>query len=368
MAKKLFFFLLLFIPLSSQVFAQSYEQYPPYYLRKLGIDFSKFHIAEFSGNHRVLLAIERVNSLSLRFKGYVWVLRVFRFNKYNQLMGMNSILLHISDLDNQAVNTRGTKTVIIAQYGTEILEINLRNKKPKLLFIHRKGRPGFLCRGFITYYHKQFYVEGYYYDSDGYWVSDAIARLNFHHPNSVKFFKKTWNIGKTRKYLGVMRLEWIVSGNQGFLGASPPHNSKIVSMYYYHAGKLEKINTARAYGGWAAANHRILYNTLNANKTRETIIKDLSSGKTWILAIQKPGQYPYYQYPYLSQNGNLAVIARPNYKRGKISFYYAMQKNDFHLEPISNLQNVPLGIFRLSPDGKRYAFQNRDGLIIGTLP
>ena len=367
--KKIFTILAFILSFSAVVYAQSYSIYPPSYLRKIGIDFRKFKIVGFSGNNKTLLCIEKVNNLQLRLKGYVWIIRILSFNPYNQLTGYRSVLLRTSNLDNLAINHTGTIAILVTDYGTQIMETNLKSGKSKILFLHQRGKPAFVCRAFIYHYHGSFYTEGSYYNSKGYWVSDAIVRLNLNHPDSIKLFQKTWNIGKTRKSLGKMQNELVVSGRQDFLGAKKT-NSPYNILYYCTPKKCVSIDKSIAYGGWAATGHRILYSALRIKKNtkkvfRQLIVKDTETGKTWILYSGPKA----YLYPYLSKDGGrVAITATFNFKKGIMSYFYAKEQDNFKLKPFPHLQNVPLGIFRLSPNGKHYAFLNRDGLMIGTLP
>jgi hypothetical protein len=336
-------------------------EYNSSYLARYGVDFSRFKMATFSENGKVGVGLEKVNSLKLRIKGDVWILRIFKFDTYNRILGIKSVLLPVSDIDNIAVDRKGKIAVIISQYGTEFLKVNLQSGKIKILFKHTKGKPGFRAQIFLGYRDGNFIAQGYFYDSKGYWLSNAVAKLNLSHPNSSNFFSKTWNIGKTFKQLGNVKSWWIVSGSEGFIAAQ---KGEKVNLYHFDNGKITHLDTAKAYGGFAAANHRILYFALRPNGIRQTIIKDTLSGKTWILENSRTP----YLYPYLSENGKIAVFALLNLKLARISFFYARQTDNFKVHPLKNLQNVLLGVFRLSGNGKRYSFQNKNGLFIGSLP
>jgi hypothetical protein len=343
-------------------------QYNPAYLAQWGIDIHQFKIVEFSGNDRVLLAIERVNRLSLRAKGYVWVLRIIHVEPTNDaITNVRSVLLPISDIQNMAISDDGKTAIIVAQYGTKILQVNVEKGTFKTIFSHEVGKPGFRSDKRLCWYHNgKFYTEGYFYDPQGYWISNDIVSLDLSHPNSIQLFQKKWDIDETQKSIGIPQVGIFVSGHEGFWGirSSSGSNADEIALYHIENGKAQLLDTAQSYGGWAATDHRILYAALRKDGSHDVIIKDTASGKSWNLAS---GSTPYL-YPYLSRDGKVAVVATMDFKNGTISFFYAKEENNFQLQPLTDLQNLPLGIFRLSPDGKRYAFENRDGLIIGNIP
>lgn len=359
MRKLLIFFALFSVSLAHASFADQLK-YGKAYLARLGIDLSRFKMAGFSGDGRTAVGIERVNSLALRAKGFVWVLRDFKLDPYGRLLSSSATLLPISDLENVAVDQTGKIAVVIAQYGTELVEVNLLRNKAKIVFTHEEGKPGFRTRQWITCHDGNFYTEGYYYDPEGYWVSDSVVLLDLTHPESVALFHKMWDIGKTRSALGTMRSEWIVSGTEGYLAAQ---NSKDVTLLAYDDGKITTVDSAAAFGGFAGNSHRILYSALYDDGSRKTVLKDLQSGKSWILGEEKP-----YLYPYLSRDGKTAVVALIDFQNGRISFFCATEADDFSLKPVPDLQDVQLGTFRLAPNGKEYSFQDATGITIGTLP
>jgi hypothetical protein len=360
--KSVFFLCLLLIPAAAFCY---HIRYNGYYLARLGISLPQFKIVAFSGNDKVLLGIEQVNNLKLRAKGYGWILRIFTIGQYDRIAGIRSVLLPAADIDNLALSDNGKVGIIISQYGTRIFQINLENGKLKTIFSYTPGKSGFRSdKNLCWFAHKSFYTEGYFYDKNGYYLSTDVVKFNLSHPNSVKLFEKKWNIRKTEKLLGVPITGWLVSGTEGFLGMRRPQSHEII-LYYYHKGILKPIQRAKDYGGLAATSHRILYAALLKSGIRKLIIKDAKSNRTWILYS---GKTPYL-YPYLSRKGgHTAVAATMNLKKGVMSFFYAEQKNRFKLKPLNPLQRVNLGIFRLSPDGKHYAFLNKKGLWLGTIP
>lgn len=307
----------------------------------------------------MLFGLERVQSLELRMKGFASMLRAFSLDAQGRVTGVKNVLIPCYLVEDSAVSSDGKTVVLFGDEGTKILKVDLTTGEVSSLFKKTAGQAGFSPTTRIWYAGGHFFMKGYFYNSKGYLLNYAVAQLDLSKADDPKLFKSTWNLSETYHLIGKPVGEALISGNEGFLVGT---DGKIQTLFHYLAGKLSRVDSEKNFGSMAAAGNRVFYTFQVDSQHWGGVIKDLESGKSWMMNPES-----IVILPYLSETGQIAVVGMGN---SKLKFYYysARQDNDFKLEPISNLQGTAPQILRLSGDGRRFAAQTPQGFNLETIP
>lgn len=353
-------------------------------LKSTGINPNSFRITNLSADGGVLVGREK-SPLKLIRKGFPNEILVFNLGSKG-LLKTDIIPIPEADIDQMELNNSGTELAIEARNETDFYIVNFMKKTVTKIFHHVPRQPGF--RGgppVIRWMNGHFYFTGFFYNKGGITIQNVLARLDIK-PRGKYAFREVINGDLLQHGLPGAAISWEYYPPDEAYFIVLAKTSKTQFTYALVATKIKRIppnnhnhltlqktkmiilDHGLAFGGVAVSKNRILYSIKRGPTDRETLLKSFSftpdkSMKTWKIGYNKP-----YTYLFISKNGKTIVVSLMNFKKTKMAMFYGLEKDNFKLKPIQELSNVAFGTFRFAPDGKHYAFLNKNGLIIGTLP
>ncbi|MCL4513083.1 MAG: hypothetical protein M1421_03615 [Candidatus Eremiobacteraeota bacterium] len=332
------------------------------------INPQRFVMTQVSGNGKWLFGLEKTNHLALMAKKEFYLLRVFKIGKLS-LKLVKTIPLSIGYISNEIYTPNGSHALVEADWGAEFLFVNVKTGAVRVIFRHILGKPGFRGGNLLFYHHHHFYGNGYFYNKESLDIDNALAEIN-PHKKGLAVFKKVLNIGKLQKNLAIswghQQAFTFFPPNHGYFIMTPLNFSKIHLIEADGPKKLKSLDKGLAFGGMAAAseNGSILYLVKHSAAVREVVLRERGSSNKKIVIYKGAAAYT---YPFISADGKTIVVARLDLKVGRMSFFYAKEKNGFKLKPIPILQNRQMGTFRFSGNGKVFAFYNITGIFAGKI-
>ena len=127
------------------------------------------------------------------------------------------------------------------------------------------------------------------------------------------------------------------------------------------SGRARSVDTAAAFGGLAAsAQGDILYVKRDETGRRELHFFDGTAGSSQEIAVGD------YAYPFLSSDGNRGLVIAVNGQGRSFSVFTWSRSDGIHTAG-ADLQQVPFGPMKLSPDGSRFVYFGPGRLVIGHL-
>ncbi|HEY4002940.1 MAG TPA: hypothetical protein VGO93_28970 [Candidatus Xenobia bacterium] len=333
-------------------------------LGRYGIQMSGFRLMTLSGNGRVLIGSEKEMDLKLRATGYGYKMRVFHFDG-SGISTVDTIPLPVSVWDQTAINDDGTQAIISTELGARIYAVDLVSKTLHLLMQRKPGEPGFRNDPRIIWFDGQsFCMIGYYYDGNGIAGLDVVVRLDLSQDGVHIFQQLTDLLHVDKKTSPRYMLRIVSSPDQAvFLG---PIKADGQELKLYYKGNVSVLDKGVVYGTVAATPGRVLYAIRRRGKIqhKETWLQDVTSNARWQIGKT---DVPY-QYGFISRDGKTVALSVFDIPHQALSMFYARQGDKFTVRPIGGLQAVRVGNFRLSKDGKTWAYLSSEGLRLGLLP
>lgn len=331
-------------------------------LTSKGIRLKAFAILGLSGDGNVLTCYEKITDPKVIQKGYAYKFWIFEFQGDDRdKVKMTDILLPIKDFQQSWISHDGKWNLITADRGAKFLLVDIPNKKVTVIFDHKKGIPGFRSEiGNIEYFNGKYYVWGYFYNEKDVETKRGLAEVDLSKtgPEMFTLAHDTDKFEKQKNWY----TEWV--GPAQCFCVKRDDKTKTDTLKFYDNGKLTEMDKTSRFLAEASAANRCIYSLYRDKDTIETLIKDAVLGKTWKLAS---GTKPYSNMFIAREKGDTVIASLVDLKRNNISFFYAMEKDDFKLKPIEAMQNKSLRIIRLAPYGKVYATFDGTSLYRGKL-
>lgn len=331
-------------------------------LQKLGVNPSLYHIDRWSQDHKILFGLQKiVNPVVIQKMGRAFELVLLHFDKQKfvkaEFLPLPIRQFHqISFLENSQIG------LLVSEKGANFYKIDLPKKQITYIFGHKKGEAGFRMADPLIYVNKgKFYVYGYFYDEKDFTDGDTyLVSLNLA-KTGVDMFEKVLSTKEVRDVLGISTFATYIPPDIAIWGVRRPQDG-LLELKSYDKVTAKLLDTGIGFTGVVCAGTRIFYVAKKPGKVAEwnAVVKDLVSNELWLLGDKdKP-----YTYPFISTDGSTVALSLFNFEKKNMSFYYATRKENFSLKPISKLQNVDLGSFRPSPDGKVFAFYSSKGILV----
>ncbi|MHB2019027.1 MAG: hypothetical protein ACYCW6_18930 [Candidatus Xenobia bacterium] len=326
-----------------------------------GIVPQNFRLMALSGDGTVLVGAEKELDYKQRARGLGYKMRIFRLEG-DRVAAVNTIPLPFSIWDQTAVSDDGTQALVIGELGTRILQVDLQDGALHPVMVRSKGVPGFRCAPRICFYDgSRFLMLGYFYDKDGFVGSETLAAVNLTRTGAAAF-ESILDLARLEHKVAPRYISRTVFSPGEVVYLAPGAGSEEIKVW--EGSQATPISHAQAYGGYAVADHRVLYCARLAPARFEVALKDVRSGQTWPVGKANTP----YQYPFLSRDGKTLAISLIDLRARSMSMFYAREGDGFRLHPIAPLQQTPAGNFRFAALGNGYAWYDSNGLHMGVLP
>lgn len=331
-------------------------------LASKGINTKAFFILGPSADGRIVTGYEKITDPKIIAKGYAFKFWIIEFQGDDrEKVKFDEIPLPITDFQQAWLSHDGKTQLITAERGAKFLKVDIPSKKVTVLFDHKKGVPGFRSEvGLIEYFNGKFYVWGYFYNDKDEETERGMAEVDLT-KSGPDMFKMAYNTKEFEK-LPAWYTEW-VSPSSCFI-ILKYQGKKEDTLSFYDNGKIKPLDKSWKYHAEAAAANRVVYSLNRDKNVIDTMLIDAVQGKTWKLASGDK----VYSYMFIArEKGETVIVSLVDLAKAKMSLFYAMEKDDFKLKPISAIQNKPVGVVRLAAYGKIYVVYTGSEIYWGKL-
>jgi hypothetical protein len=318
------------------------------------VNFMKFRICLLSDKGDLLVGMEEIDDLTLRKAGNMYAVHILKLDmENNKLTSWKTAYANVVKFNQVILSDKGDKLLIIGDGGTKLFVLDTNSMEMKCVFKHEKGKAGFRSEPIGMYYEGFFYVKGYFYDEEQYSQGGYIAKVDITKTGAAAF-EKNLNIDELYTKLdGIVASLYIVSPVTGYFSVVRKEGIHLIA---YKDGELKEIDKGFDIPDIAGAPSRVIYNVIKSKKaTDETKLFDFKTGKSISLGSYIP-------YSFIARTtGKVVVMAKFDYARVKMSFYFAKEDDKFQVKPL--FENVDPGSFKLSADGHVYAYLSKNLII-----
>jgi|GEM_PF-2082972 len=321
------------------------------------IDEKDFYIMGFSQNNEYILARNKVKNPELIQQSKIRLITKINTDNLN----IENYYLPLQSIE-QYLNLDNENILLLGNNGNYAGVFNINTGKLRTIIQNKEGKKGFRFTNFVLKDGNKIYVEGYFFDENqvaedenNYWVEFYPEKTELN-----AFGKKIVNTTEIVKKLGKVR------------------------MFYY--AKPDLAVFTRMSGMYPTELWAYINNKLTKIDTQEYIIEIALSKNADALYLYKKGKLSYFCvynlitkkridipasqgrpfiYPFITPDGNVAVVSYLNLFNKKMDFYIGFKQNDYKLNEL--VSDVKMGSFKLAEDGSKFSLLNEDGVIIGNI-
>ena len=335
-------------------------------LKENNVNYKDFKAAILTYNGKRLIGYEFLD-LQHRKKGYAYALNIIDFDK-DKKFKIRNVALPITFFVGITLTNNEREAIVVGNYGTKILKVDLETLKVTTIFKYKRSQPGFRTGSLVVSWKNRVFLSGYFYDSNRYWLGDYVVELKILR-NKVKFIKKI-NLGQIYKSLGAHpKVMQIVSGDTVYFSFYKRTKSRkrgkkqrpLMYLVCYHNGRIKTIDRGYGVGNFAGTDKKIYCSMVYKKDKYETYIKDLN-GKSKIKVGKDNISYT---YPLISDNSKTITFCTVDALGHKMNIFYAREKDGFKRKEL--LFDAPVGPMKLSGDGKVYAKLGPNGVRVDFL-
>ncbi|HNZ66936.1 MAG TPA: hypothetical protein PKM32_06155, partial [Planctomycetota bacterium] len=230
-------------------------------LAKAGIEHSSFKMAILTTKGNLAIGYEYLD-LEHRKKGEIYALHLI-YLKPNNAFEVKSVVLPFTFLVGIGLIQNEKKAIIVGNYGTKIIILDLKTLEIKTIFEYQPKQPGFRTGTLVVGFKNKVYLSGYFYDKDQYWLGDYVAELIVSEDtNNIEFYKKI-NLQDAYSQIGGQPYIYqLISGNMAYFGIPRQRDSKNrpqMDLYFYKNKKVEKIASGLTIGAFAGTEDVVFY-------------------------------------------------------------------------------------------------------------
>ncbi len=283
--------------------------------------------------------------------------RLWVFEKSGDNLSVACIKIPFANIRQLIADTQDS-LIVIGNGGSEIIRLNLSAGNYNILMKPISETPGFRATETAARYNGDIYMTGYLYNGNQEAQNESIIKLNKSAIGSYSF-EAVADMEAIRSLIGTqgtVAQEYIVSDTLGYFVVKTASGSW--NLLVYNQGVLSTIDSDVSLKGFAASGSKVLYfKTQSCSDEVEVKVKNIISGETIVLGTEA------YCYPYLKNDGSLAVVTKINWSAGTMTLYSAKVYSEAVLEPVLTTNGI--GALRISDDGRRLGYLGPDGLKFG---
>lgn len=297
-------------------------------------------------------------------RGEIYCLHIFKFGK-NGKIDIKEVPLKINVLIGIALNDKDKTIVVVGNYGSIILTVDLKTYRVTKVFEYRKNIAGFRTETLVVQWNNRIYLTGYFYDKEQYWEGDYLVELIL--PNEAKKqaleFRKKVDLRKVYDELKAQPIIMQVISDKMIyfvIRATDANKKPIQKLMCYNNGKVQEVERGLGIGNFAGTEKKIYASILTKDKTWDTYIKNVNN--TGKVSLGEPNIC--YTYPFISENAKTAMFCSVNYFNQTMNIYYAQEKDKYQKKVL--YENVPMGLLKISATGNAYLRHAPDGVEVDT--
>jgi|GEM_PF-502610 len=297
------------------------------------------------------------------------------------------LVYHVPPRDiEQAVFASNDHLFLTGDGGGTFLWLNLAAGTGTVLHRASLEKPGFRAGNVAWAQGSRFrasffdvFVEGYFYSSGQLGGPDVTGQLVLEEGGAeqlqvariIKANTSTSTLKEMAGAMGKVRAHLRLSSELAhFLVTKPDGGTSLMTAFVFSSPiTIEESSNAVLLRGIAASGQRVLFfrpSTMlgAAAGDVDALVADVSTGESRVLATGD------FYYPYLEDEGRVAVIARIDWASGSMDFFSTALDGPMPqaraFEPLFSSSGI--GTLRISKDGSTYAFLGPEGLRVGDIP
>lgn len=354
MSKRFQVFFLLFLSLSFTLSAQMFITAEE--VEKHGVIYRHLQPVNLSHDGKYLVTSEAVDDIKLKAKGVTRILRVLRF-KDNKLEKIDSLELPIFHTVNLCVSDARDEMLVLGNYGTKLLKIDLKKMEMQTAFQLEKGKAGFKGGPFLLCHKGNFYATGWFYDEEQFWKGDYLAKMVFKKGEEVKFQKAVSLDGLYGKQDGRILLYHYAAPTQIYFNIAKD-KERLTYLKVYRKKQEEIVDKGFQVRSVVGTEDWVFYSIQRKEKEPfEHCIKDFKTGEKFNIGDPKS----YYAYPFAKGDILIVIVVQPNVQT--FDAYYGTAGNKFQFDMFLSMEEM--GPMKVTKDGKIYMLMTRHGIKIG---
>ncbi len=327
-------------------------------LEQNGFSRKDFYVMGFNNNDEFLLARDRVRDPQLINQGKPRIIATINTNDLN----IEKYLVSIASIE-QYLNLDNDNILVLGNGGNFAGVFNIKTGNLRTILKNEKGKKGFRFTDFVLKNGNKIYVEGYFFDENqiaedenNYWVEFDPTKTGL-----AAFGKKVTNTTEIIRKLGNVRMFYWAKPDMAIFTRMNA-NLYPTELWAYYNSKLFKVDTKEYIIEIALSKEGDALYLYKKGDLSYLAIYNLKTGKR--IDISAPKGRPFL-YPFISEDGNVAIVSYLNLFNKKMNFMVAFKDQDYKLNDL--VIQVKMGSFKLSQDGSKFSILNEDGLSIGSI-
>lgn len=327
-------------------------------LQSKGLDPGAFQPAVLSPDGRVLLGLQKGKPEDVK-RGAARMLWILNLRADGHLGDLRRVDLDVPTLEQVAFTPDLKKAVLITRSGATYLLVDLATGEVSNLMVHEKGKKGFRADPTVLWLTRdgRLLTCGYFYDEKDYAGKNVIAEIDPSKTGAEAFQERARIEDLEHGYKGLEFTNYNTE-SLGFLGG------KSGTGYRLHRWRpdqeLTLVDEADRFSSLWGSGDRLLYAATRRGGLSDLVLYDADTNTKKVLNDGRKQ----YSYLFLSANGATAVACLDDQKAGRFSLFAAREADGFELRALPSMQRVPLGMVRLSGDGRRLILLNKTGLSV----
>jgi hypothetical protein len=261
------------------------------------------------------------------------------------------------------INLNDNEIVLLANDGTSIYKVNLKDKKVYEVYKIHRGQEGVKMKGGFYTFDKQgnLYIMGAFFDKDQIFIDPNFYWIKSSFDSKQIFGEKVTNVSEVESKVGNIRMFYWADPYSAVFTKLVNNNP---SELYYYDGKDLKLIDKKEYIFEIALsqNGKVIYPFSNS---KDSIVNnfgiiDLKTSKKYVYnsLFKKP-----FFYPFVNAKDTI-VIAGFDMKNMKTDFYFTNESENMILHRF--IKDYPMGSFKIS-DEDYYSLQTKDFVSVGKI-
>jgi len=326
---------------------------------KYGFDYKKMYVMGFSKNSKFLLAVDKERNPKFIEEGKNTKILVIPVDKKSDSYVIYTPAYKIENY----INLNDNEIVLLANDGTSIYKVNLKDKKVYELYKIQKGQEGVKMKGGFYTLDKEgnLYIMGAFFDKDQIFIDPNFYWIKSSFDSKQIFGEKVTNVSEVESKVGNVRMFYWADPYSAVFTKLVNNNP---SELYYYDGKDLKLIDKKEYIFEIALsqNGKVIYPFSNSKDSivNNLGIIDLKTSKKYVYnaLFKKP-----FFYPFVNAKDTI-VIAGFDMKNMKTDFYFTNESENMILHRF--IKDYPMGSFKIS-DEDYYSLQTKDFVSVGKI-
>lgn len=318
-----------------------------------------FRIVSFSPDGRSLLGFQQTEREDIA-RGISYRLFHMQLRSDGVLSTVRTYELGIPSLEQAAYAPDGNRVVLITASGATFLVLDLATGNLRTVMEHRSGQPGFRAHPQVLWESQgRLLALGYFYDGRDFGGANVIAEIDLAR-NGVSAFTECSSLEVVERTLKNVAFHAYTDPRTGYFGVQTRTGQ---TFYRWVAGNQpEAFDKAERFTAFMACGDRVAYAAQRPDGRHEVILYDGATGRRRVLGSSDRR----FQYLTMSQDGSTIQVNQIDGERMRV--FVAGTRTGLTLRPLAQFPRCRVGSIRLTPDGRRMALYNQQGLQLVDIP